>query len=61
MDYDDFFDSDIEDIVNAGMDIQIIYLDSINQLLHHEKDLKKIGEFDHNSNIVQYIIIKPQK
>ena len=62
MNYNDLYesdiDSDLEDLVNSGMDIQIIYLDSIDQLLQHEKELKKIGDFDHNSNIAQYIIVK---
>ena len=57
--YESDIDSDLEDLVNSGMDIQIIYLDSVDQLLQHEKDLRNIGGFDHNSNIAQYIIIKP--
>ena len=52
-------DSDLEDLINSGMDIQVIYLDSVDQFFQHEKELRVIGGFDHNSNIAQYIIIRP--
>ena len=57
----DFDDSDFEDLVHSGKDIQVIYFDNIEQFQHSEKKLNKIGWFNHNSNIVQYIIIKPGK
>ena len=52
-------DSDLEDLINSGMDIQVIYLDSVDQFFQHEKELRVIGGFDRNSNIAQYIIIRP--
>ena len=57
----DFGDSDSEDLVHSGKDIQVIYFDNIEQFRHSEKELNKIGGFNHNSNIAQYIIIKPGK
>ena len=54
-------DSDFEDLVNSDKDIQIIYFDNIDQFKESQKELNKIGGFDHNSNIVQYIIINPVK
>ena len=57
----DFDDSDFEDLVHSGKDIQVIYFDSIEQLQHSENELNKLGGFNHNSNIAQYIVIKPGK
>ena len=57
----DFDDSDFEDLVHSGKDIQIIYFDNIEQFQQSEKELNIIGGFNHNSNIAQYIIIKPGK
>ena len=57
----DFDDSDFEDLVHSGKDTQVIYFDNIEQFQHSEKALNKIGGFNHNSNIAQYIIIKPGK
>ena len=59
--YDSDFDSDFEDLVNTGKDIQVVYFDNIEQFKQSEKELNKIGGFNHDSNIVQYIIIKPVK
>ena len=58
-DDEDVYHSDLEDLVNSGMDNQIIYLNNVEQYFQHEKDLKMIGGFDHDSNIAQYIINKP--
>ena len=57
----DFEDSAFEDLVHSGKDIQVIYFDNIEQFQQSEKELNKIGGFNHNSNIAQYIIIKPEK
>ena len=57
----DVDDSDFEDLVHSGKDIEIIYLDNIAQFQLSEKELNKIAGFNHNSNIAQYIIIKPGK
>ena len=57
----DFDDSDFEDLVHSGKDIQIIYFDNIEQFQQSEKELNKIGGFNFNSNIAQNIIIKPVK
>ena len=57
----DFDDSDFEDLVHSGKDIQVIYFDKKEQFLQSEKELNKIGGFNQNSNIAQYIIIKPIK
>ena len=54
-------DSDFEDLVNSDKDIQIIYFDNIDQFKESQKELNKIGGFDHDSNIVQYIVINPVK
>ena len=59
--YDSDFDSDFEDLVNTGKDIQVVYFDNIEQFKQSEKELNKVGGFNHDSNIVQYIIIKPVK
>ena len=56
---DSDFDSDFEDLVNNGKDIQIVYFDNIEQYLQSQKELNKLGGFDNNSNTAQYIIIKP--
>ena len=57
----DFDDSDFEDLVHSGKDIQVIHFDNIEQFQHSEKELKKIGGINQNSNIAQYIIFKPGK
>ena len=59
--YDSGFDSDsdFEDLVNSGKDIQVIYFDNIEQYLQSQKELNKLGGFEHNSNTAQYIAIKP--
>ena len=60
--YDSVFDdSDFEDLVHSGKDIQVTYFDNIEQFQQSEKELNKIGGFNQNSNIAQYIIIKPRK
>ena len=59
--FDSDFDSDFEDLVNTGKDIQVVYFDDIEQFKQSERELNKIGGFNHDSNIVQYIIIKPVK
>ena len=60
IDYSDFdSDSDFEDLVSSGKDIQVIYFDNIEQYLQSQKELNKLGGFDHNSNTAQYIVIKP--
>ena len=56
-----FDDSDFEDLVHSGKGIQIIYFDNIEQFQQSKKELNKIGGFNNNSNIAQYIIIKPGK
>ena len=56
---DSDFDSDFEDLVKNGKNIQNIYFDNIYQFKQSQKELKKIGGFDRDSNIVQYIIFKP--
>ena len=57
--YDSDFDSDFEDLVNSGKDIQVIYLDSVEQCWESQQELRKLSGSDHNSNIAQYIITKP--
>ena len=57
---DSNFDSDFEDLVNTGKDIQVVYFDDIEQFKQSEKELDKISGFDHDSNTIQYIIIKPR-
>ena len=59
--YDSDFDSDFKDLVNTGKDIQVVYFDNIEQFKQSEKELDKFGGFNYDSNIVQYIIIKPVK
>ena len=59
--YDSDFDSDFKDLVNTGKDIQVVYFDNIEQFKQSEKELDKVGGFNYDSNIVQYIIIKPVK
>ena len=56
-----FDDSDFEDLVHSGKDIQVIYFDNIEQFQQSEKEPNKIGGFDQNSNMAQYVIIKPRK
>ena len=46
-------------LVNSGKDIQVIFFAKFEQFQQYEKELNKIAGFDHNSDIVQYIIIKP--
>ena len=53
-------DSDFEDFVYSGKNIQVVYFDNIEQLKQSEKELDKIVGFDHDSNTIQYIIIKPR-
>ena len=58
MNDDSDFDSDFEDLVSSGMDIQIIFFDNIEQYLKPRKELDMIVGFDQNSKVAQYIIIK---
>ena len=51
-------DSDFEDLVCSGKIIQVVYFNNIEQFKQSEKELDKIDGFDHNSNTIQYIIIK---
>ena len=53
-------DSDFEDLVYSGKNIQVVYFDNVEQFKQSEKELDKIGGFDHNSNTIHYIIIKPK-
>ena len=53
-------DSDFEDLVYSGKNIQVVYFDNIEQFKQCEKELDKIAGFDHDSNTIQYIIIKPR-
>ena len=53
-------DSDFEDLVYSGKSIQVVYFDNIEQFRQSEKELDKIAGFDHDSNTMQYIIIKPR-
>ena len=53
-------DSDFEDLVYSGKNIQVVYFDNIEQFRQSEKELDKIAGFDHDSNTMQYIIIKPR-
>ena len=52
-------DSDFEDLVYSGKNIQVVYFDNIEQFKQSE-ELDKIGGFNHDSNTIQYIIIKPR-
>ena len=54
------FDSEFEDLIYSGKNIQVVYFDNIEQFTQSGKKLDKIGGFDHDSNTVQYIIIKPR-
>ena len=53
-------DSDFEDLVYSGKNIQVDCFDNIEQFKQSEKELDKIGGFDHDPNTIQYIIIKPR-
>ena len=53
-------DSDFEDLVYSGKNIQVVYFDNIEQFKQSQKELDKIGGFDHDYNTIQYIIIKPR-
>ena len=53
-------DSDFEDLVYCGKNIQVVYFDNIDQFKQTEKEFDKIGGFDHDSNTIQYITIKPR-
>ena len=61
MDNKDLNDSDLEDLILTGKKIQVFYFDSIKQFKQSEKELNKISDFNHNSNIAHYIIINPGK
>ena len=62
MNVDNIYDSDFdfEDLVYSGKNIQVVYFDNIEQFRQSEKELDKIAGFDHDSNTIQYIIIKPR-
>ena len=53
-------DSDFEDLVYSGKNIQDVYVDNTEQFKQSEKELDKIGGFDHDSITIQNIIIKPR-
>ena len=53
-------DSDFEYLVYSGKNIQVVYFNNIEQFKQSEKELDKIGDFSHDSNTIQYIIIKPR-
>ena len=52
-------DSDLEDLVYSGKNIQVVHFNNNEQFKQSEKEVDKIGGFDHDSNTTQYIIIKP--
>ena len=62
MNVDNIYDSDFdfEDLVYSGKNTQVVYFDNIEQFRQSEKELDKIAGFDHDSNTIQYIIIKPR-
>ena len=53
-------DSDFEDLVYSGKNIQVAYFDNIEQFKQSQKELDKIGGFDHDYNTIHHIIIKPR-
>ena len=57
--YDSDFDSDFEGLVTTGKKIKVVYFEKIEEFKQSEKELNKNGGFNHDSNIVQYIIFKP--
>ena len=59
MEDDDLYDSDLEELVQSGKEVNIIYFDSIEQLKQHEKEIDEITAINKNPNVVQCIIFKP--
>ena len=62
MNVDNIYDSgsDFEDLVYSGKNVHVVYFDNIEQFKQSQKELDKIGGFDHDYTTIQYIIIKPR-
>ena len=60
MDYENLYDSDIEDFFFSGKKIEVVYFNNVEQFMQNERELNKNG-FKFDSNTAQYIIIKPRK
>ena len=45
-------DSDFEDLVYSGKNIQVVYFGNIEKFKQTEKKLDKIGGFGHDSNTI---------
>ena len=60
MDGDELYDSDLEELIQSGYEVKIIYLDSIEQFKQYEKEIDIITGVNDNPNIVEYIIFKPR-
>ena len=54
------YDSDLEELIQSGYEVKIIYLDSIEQFKQYEKEIDVITGVNDNPNIVQYIKFKPR-
>ncbi len=58
-DYEEDCNSDLEDLLNSGKEVKIIYFDSIEQFLQCERELYKLNGSSDESDVVRYIKIRP--
>ena len=58
MDDEEIYDSDLEELIQSGYEVKIVYLDSFVQFKQYEKEIDIITGVNDNPNVVQYIKFK---
>ena len=58
MDDEEIYDSDLEELIQSGYEVKIVYLDSVEQFKQYEKEIDIITGVNDNPNVVQYIKFK---
>ena len=58
MDDEEIYDSDLEELIQSGYEVKIVYLDSIEQFKQYEKEIDIITGVNDDPNVVQCIKFK---
>ena len=58
MDDEEIYDSDLEELIQSGYEVKIVYLDSIEQFKQYEKEIDIITGVNDDPNVLQYIKFK---
>ena len=58
MDDEEIYDSDLEELIQSGYGVKIVYLDSVEQFIQYEKEIDMITGVNDDPNVVLYIKFK---